>query len=59
MEINLEQKLISALEHVSCLEELFVDNEWEINLILPLSTIKYELVNQLNNERKRKQKPIK
>ena len=47
------------LIHFEQQKELFVDNEWEINLILPLSTIKYELVNQLNNERKRKQKPIK
>ena len=52
--MNNETKLVFALEHVAHLEDLIVDNEYETYLSQNLSTMKYELVRQLDNEQNRK-----
>jgi len=52
--MNLETKLVFALEHVAHLEDLIVDNEWEIYLTQSLSTMKYEFQRQLELEQQRK-----
>ncbi len=54
--MNLETKLVFALEHVAHLEDLIEGNEWEQHLVQPLLTLKYELERQLDNERHRKQR---
>ena len=51
--MNLETKLVFALEHVAHLEDLIVDNEWETYLAQSLSTMKYEFERQLNLEQHR------
>tara|TARA_S200000501_G_scaffold378605_1_gene442171 strand:- start:4351 stop:4527 length:177 start_codon:yes stop_codon:yes gene_type:complete len=52
--MNLETKLVFALEHVAHLEDLIVDNEWEMYLTQSISTIKYEFQRQLELEQQRK-----
>ena len=52
--MNLETKLVFALEHVAHLEDLIEDNEYEQYLSQNLSTMKYEFERQLDNERHRK-----
>ena len=52
--MNLETKLVFALEHVAHLEDLIEGNEWELYLSQSLSTLKYEFERQLDNERHRK-----
>ena len=52
--MNLETKLVFALEHVAHLEDLIEDNEYEQYLSKSLSTIKYEFERQLDNEKHRK-----
>ena len=54
MRMNTETKLVFALEHVAHLEDLIVDNEYETYLAQNLSTMKYELIRQLDNEQHRK-----
>ena len=54
MPMNNETKLVFALEHVAHLEDLIVDNEYETYLSQSLSTMKYELIRQLDNEQHRK-----
>jgi len=54
--MNNETKLLFALEHIAHLEDLIEDNEWELFLIQPLSTMKFEFERQLDNERARKTK---
>ena len=54
--MNLETKLVFALEHVAHLEDLIEGNEWEKFLVQPLSTMKYEFERQLEIERDRKKK---
>ena len=49
MRMNEKTKLMFALEHVAHLEDLLVENEWDNNLMQPLTTIKYELERQLQN----------
>jgi len=51
--MNLETKLVFALEHVAHLEDLIVDNEWEIYLTQSLSTMKYEFQRQLELEQQK------
>jgi len=53
--MNLETKLVFALEHVAHLEDLIVDNEWETYLAQSLSTMKYEFERQLSLEQHRKE----
>jgi len=53
--MNLETKLVFALEHVAHLEDLIEGNEWELYLSQSLSTLKYEFERQLDNERHRKE----
>ena len=52
--MNNETKLVFALEHVAHLEDLIEDNEYETYLSQSLSTMKYELIRQLDNEQHRK-----
>ena len=52
--MNLETKLVFALEHVAHLEDLIEDNEWEQYLSQNLSTMKYEFERQLSLEQSRK-----
>jgi hypothetical protein len=52
--MNLETKLVFALEHVAHLEDLIEENEYEQYLSQSLSTMKYEFERQLSNERHRK-----
>mgnify|MGYP004257546405 CR=1 FL=1 len=52
--MNLETKLVFALEHIAHLEDLIEDNEYEQYLSQNLSTMKYEFERQLDNERHRK-----
>ena len=52
--MNNETKLVFALEHVAHLEDLIVDNEYVTYLSQSLSTMKYELIRQLDNEQHRK-----
>ena len=52
--MNNETKLVFALEHVAHLEDLIEGNEYEIYLSQSLSTMKYELIRQLDNEQHRK-----
>ena len=52
--MNLETKLVFALEHVAHLEDLIEDNEYEQYLSQNLSTMKYEFERQLSNEKSRK-----
>ena len=52
--MNLETKLVFALEHVAHLEDLIEENEYEQYLSQNLSTMKYEFERQLDNERHRK-----
>ena len=52
--MNLETKLVFALEHVAHLEDLLHQNEWENYLIHPLSTIKIELERQLKQEQSKR-----
>ena len=52
--MNNETKLVFALEHVAHLEDLIEGNEWEQYLSQSLSTMKYELIRQLDNEQHRK-----
>ena len=47
--MNLETKLVFALEHVAHLEDLIEENEYEQYLSQSLSTMKYEFERQLNN----------
>ena len=54
MRMNNETKLVFALEHVAHLEDLIEGNEWEQYLSQSLSTMKYELMRQLDNEQHRK-----
>ena len=54
MRINNETKLVFALEHVAHLEDLIEGNEWEQYLSQNLSSMKYELIRQLDNEQHRK-----
>ena len=52
--MNLETKLVFALEHVAHLEDLIEEHEYEQYLSQSLSTMKYEFERQLDNERHRK-----
>ena len=52
--MNNETKLVFALEHVAHLEDLMEGNEWEQYLSQNLSSMKYELIRQLDNEQHRK-----
>ena len=52
--MNLETKLVFALEHVAHLEDLIEDNEYEQYLSQSLSTMKYEFLRQLKDEQYRK-----
>ena len=52
--MNLETKLVFALEHVAHLEDLIEDNEYEQYLSQSLATMKYEFERQLYNEKHRK-----
>ena len=52
--MNLETKLVFALEHVAHLEDLIEGNEWEQYLSQNLSTMKYEFERQLSLEQDRK-----
>ena len=52
--MNLETKLVFALEHVAHLEDLIEGNEWEKYLSDNLSTMKYEFERQLSLEQDRK-----
>ena len=52
--MNLETKLVFALEHVAHLEDLIEDNEYETYLAQNLSTMKYEFERQLSLEQDRK-----
>jgi len=54
MRMNNETKLVFALEHIAHLEDLIEDNEYEMYLSQSLSTMKYELIRQLENEQNRK-----
>ncbi len=54
--MNLETKLVFALEHVAHLEDLIEGNEWEQYLSQNLSTMKYEFERQLSLERNRKER---
>tara|TARA_Y100001938_G_C7763375_1_gene269647 strand:+ start:266 stop:436 length:171 start_codon:yes stop_codon:yes gene_type:complete len=54
--MNLETKLVFALEHVAHLEDLIEGNEWEQHLEQSLSTMKYEFERQLKLEQYRKEK---
>ena len=54
--MNLETKLVFALEHVAHLEDLIEGNEWEQFLVQPLTTMKFEFERQLELERNRKSK---
>tara|TARA_B100000427_G_scaffold244255_1_gene207234 strand:- start:334 stop:516 length:183 start_codon:yes stop_codon:yes gene_type:complete len=56
MRMNLETKLVFALEHVAHLEDLIEGNEWEQYLSQNLSTMKYEFERQLSLEQDRKNK---
>ena len=53
--MNLQTKLVFALEHVAHLEDLIEGNEWEQYLSQNLSTMKYEFERQLSLEKGRKQ----
>ena len=48
--MNLETKLVFALEHVAHLEDLIEENEYEQYLSQSLSTMKYEFERQLSLE---------
>ena len=50
MRMNLETKLVFALEHVAHLEDLIENNEYEPYVSQSLSTMKYEFERQLENE---------
>ena len=52
--MNNRVKLVFALEHVAHLEDLIEGNEWEQYLSQNLSSMKYELIRQLDNEQHRK-----
>ena len=52
--MNNETKLVFALEHVAHREDLIEGNEWEQYLSQNLSSMKYELIRQLDNEQHRK-----
>ena len=52
--MNLETKLVFALEHVAHLEDLIEGNECEPYLAQNLSTMKYEFERQLSIEKDRK-----
>ena len=52
--MNLETKLVFALEHVAHLEDLIEGNEWEQYLSQNLSTMKFEFERQLSLEQDRK-----
>ena len=54
MRMNLETKLVFALEHVAHLEDLIEGNEWEQYLSQNLSTMKYEFERQLSLAQDRK-----
>ena len=54
--MNLETKLVFALEHVAHLEDLIEGNEWEQYLSQNLSTMKFEFERQLSLEKDRKVK---
>jgi len=54
--MNLETKLVFALEHVAHLEDLIEGNEWEQYLSQNLSTMKFEFERQLSLEKDRKAK---
>ena len=54
MRMNLETKLVFALEHVAHLEDLIEGNVWEQYLSQNLSTMKYEFERQLSLEQDRK-----
>ena len=54
--MNLETKLVFALEHVAHLEDLIEGNEWEHHLEQHLSTMKYEFERQLSLEQDRKKR---
>tara|TARA_Y100000361_G_C10876326_1_gene196815 strand:+ start:187 stop:360 length:174 start_codon:yes stop_codon:yes gene_type:complete len=56
MRMNLETKLVFALEHVAHLHDLIEDNEYQKYLNQHLTSIEYEFERQLNNERHRKQR---
>ncbi len=58
MRMNLETKLVFALEHVAHLEDLIEGNEWEQYLSQNLSTMKYEFERQLSLEQDRKNKNV-
>ena len=58
MTLNLETKLVFALEHVAHLEDLIEGNEWEQYLSQNLSTMKYEFERQLSLEQDRKNKNV-
>ena len=53
--MNLETKLVFALEHVAHLEDLIEGNEWQQYLEQSLSTMKYEFERQLKLEQHRKE----
>jgi hypothetical protein len=56
--MNLETKLVFALEHIAHLEDLIEGNEWEQYLSQNLSTMKYEFERQLSLEQDRKNKNV-
>ena len=52
--MNLETKLVFALEHVAHLYDLIEDNEYEHYLNDHLTSLECEFERQLDNERHRK-----
>lgn len=52
--MNLETKLVFALEHVAHLEDLIEGNDWEDYLKGSVLKLKYEFERQLSNEQVRK-----
>ena len=58
MRMNLETKLIFALEHIAHLEDLVEGNEYEHHLRRHICSLKYEFERQLDNERHRKRRRI-
>ena len=56
MTMNLETKLVFAIEHILHLEDLIKGNEWESYLMGDLSSFKFEIQRQLRLEQDRKAK---
>ena len=52
--MNLETKLVFALEHIAHLEDLVENNEYEHHLRRSIYALKFEFERQLENEQSRK-----